>query len=176
MRVLVTVASRHGSTAEIAEEIGQVLTGALRDRDPLAEVEVLPVERVDSLDGYAAVVLGSAVYLGRWLPPARAFAEAHAAELRKVPVWLFSSGPVGDPLKPIEEPADGRTAARSIGAREHRVLPGRLDRHRLRLAERAVAGAVRVADGDFRDWPGIEEWACGIADALLREVPVGAGT
>jgi hypothetical protein len=49
---------------------------------------------------YDAVVLGSAVYAGHWLKPARALADRCAAALRARPVWLFSSGPVGDPAKP----------------------------------------------------------------------------
>jgi menaquinone-dependent protoporphyrinogen oxidase len=96
VRVLVTAASRHGATHEIAEAIarGLVQRGV--------EAEALPTEELESLEGYDALVVGSAVYVGRWLEPARDLVEANAAALASRPVWLFSSGPLGPPddLKP----------------------------------------------------------------------------
>ena len=90
MRVLITAATKHGATGEIAQVIGD----ALRERglDPT----VLEPEQVDNVDRYDAVVLGSAVYAGHWLKPARALADRCAPALRARPVWLFSSGPEGD--------------------------------------------------------------------------------
>jgi len=104
--------------------------------------------------------------MGRWLEEARLLVEEHAALLAARPVWLFSSGPVGDPLKPDEDPVDVADVVTSTGARGHRVFPGRIDRGRLRFAEKAVVLALRVPDGDFRDWAAIEDWANGIADDL----------
>ena len=91
MRVLVASATRHGATAEIAEAIA----ATLKDRG--LKVELRRVEEVADMSGYDAVVLGSAVYIGKWLEPARQFAVDHAAELAMRPTWLFSSGPLGDP-------------------------------------------------------------------------------
>src|SRR5581483_8068768 len=88
MTVLVTAASRHGGTAEIAAAIGRVL----RERGVVADV--VPVEDVDSLAEYDAVVLGSGVYVGRWLESARTFVDRHGNDLAARPVWLFSSGPI----------------------------------------------------------------------------------
>jgi Flavodoxin domain len=42
------------------------------------EATVLPPEQVEEVDGYDAVVLGSAVYAGHWLKPARELVERHA--------------------------------------------------------------------------------------------------
>jgi len=162
MTVLVSAASRHGSTMEIAEHIGRTL----RETCPGLHVEVVPADQVRSIEGYRAVVLGSAVYLGRWLEPARHLVDANAAVLSAVPVWLFSSGPIGDPPKPVEEPADGAAAATTVGAVEHRVFAGRLDKHGLGFAEKAVTRAVRAPEGDFRDWAAVTAWAAGIASAL----------
>ena len=67
MRILVSAASRHGSTAEMATELGKALRGAL----PRVGIDVVPPSRVPGVDGYDAVVLGSAVYFGRWLDEAR---------------------------------------------------------------------------------------------------------
>jgi menaquinone-dependent protoporphyrinogen oxidase len=159
--ILVTAASRHEATMEIAAEIGAEL------RRRALTVDVRPIEEVHDLDGYSAVVLGSAIYAGRWLAPALAFVERHREELAARPLWLFSSGPLGDPPKPPHvNGADLAALAESTRARDHRVFPGRLDRDQLGLMERAVAGLVRAPAGDFRPWPDIVEWADGIAAAL----------
>lgn len=166
MRVLVTAASKHESTAEIAERIGAVLRAALADKEPSAAIDVRPPGEVTTIDGYDVVVLGSAVYAGRWLPAARDLASTHAAALVARPVYLFSSGPIGDPPKPDEDPVDAAPVINATGARDHRVFAGRLDRHRLGFAEKAIVIALRAPDGDFRDWAAIDGWANSIADAL----------
>ena len=91
MRVLVTAATKYGATTEIAQAIAETLG------EHGLEATILPPEQVEGVDGYDAVVLGSAVYAGHWLEPARELVERHAAALAGLPVWLFSSGPVGDP-------------------------------------------------------------------------------
>jgi menaquinone-dependent protoporphyrinogen oxidase len=160
MQVLVTAASKYGATAEIAAAIAQVL-----DEHGL-EATVLPPEQVEEVDGYDAVVVGSAVYAGHWLKPARELVERHAAVLAGRPVWLFSSGPVGDPPKPEEDPVDVVDLLAATGAREHRVFAGKLVRKQLSFPERAIVSALRVPEGDFRDWTEIRQWAAGIADAV----------
>lgn len=168
MRVLVSAASRHGATAEMAGRIGAALQRALVQGDSGAEVVVRPAAQVESLDGYDAHVFGSAVYMGHWLGPAKDLVQKHAAVLRERPVWLFSSGPVGDPPKPDEIPADAPALIEATGARDHVVFAGVLDRARLSLPERAMMKAFRAPYGDFRDWGAIEAWAAGIAGALLE--------
>ncbi|MGH3734472.1 MAG: 2-oxoacid:acceptor oxidoreductase family protein [Micromonosporaceae bacterium] len=81
MRILVTVASRHGATTEIAERIGDQLRDALGQHDSAIRVEVRAADQPSQVDDYDAVVLGSAVYLGRWLEEARRFAKTHTDEL-----------------------------------------------------------------------------------------------
>ena len=63
-------------------------------------------EEVERLDDYDAVILGSAVYAGHWLEPAADFVRRHESQLRERPVFVFSSGPLGEPLKPDEDPAE----------------------------------------------------------------------
>ena len=163
VRVLVTAASRHGATHEIATAIAAGL--ARRG----VEAEARPAEELDSLDGYDAYVVGSAVYVGHWLDPARDLVEAHAAALAGRPVWLFSSGPLGPPdkLKPEGDPVDVAGLMETSGAAEHRVFAGRLDRDLLSFGEKAVVVAVRAPEGDFRDWDAIDAFAAGIADRLI---------
>jgi menaquinone-dependent protoporphyrinogen oxidase len=117
MTVLVSAASRHGATAEIAEAVGRVLT------EHGVAAEVLPIDDVTSVDRYEAVVLGSAVYMGHWLEPARRLVMSQASALARRPVWLFSSGPVGDPPKPDEEPVDVATlVAASVSDPDARAI------------------------------------------------------
>lgn len=161
MRVLVTAASRHGSTSDIARAIGD----GLRARG--LDVELRPIDAVDTLDGYDAVILSSAIYLGRWLRPAVEFAHINAAALDGVPVWLFSSGPVGrSPGGENPEPAGIAELVGLLDARDHRLFAGRLDRGRLGIAERAVLRLVRGSYEDDRDWRAIDEFAGEITASL----------
>jgi menaquinone-dependent protoporphyrinogen oxidase len=162
MNVLVTAASRHGATIEVAASIGAVLQSAGLG------VHVMRPAGVDGLEGFDAAVIGSAVYVGRWLEPARDLIERERVALARIPVWLFSSGPVGDPPKPAEDPVDAALMAELVGARGHRLFPGYVDRRRLGFSERAIIAAVRAPEGDYRPWPEIEAWARGIAAALER--------
>lgn len=168
MRVLVTAASRHGATAEIATIIGQTLTGAG------LEVDVKPIRTLEGVAGYNAVILGSGVYIGRWMPEATEFVQRHAVELAARPVWLFSSGPTGSPeLKPEADPIGIMELVASIKARGHRTFAGRLDKGRLGIGERLLVGAVHAPEGDFRDPEAITAWAGEIAGELSRAaVPI----
>jgi menaquinone-dependent protoporphyrinogen oxidase len=165
LRVLVTAATKYGATAEIAAAIAEVL-----DKHGL-DATVLSPEQVKGVDGYDAVVVGSAVYAGHWLKPARELVERHAATLAARPVWLFSSGPVGDPPKPEEDPVDVADLLAAADAREHRIFAGKLVRKQLSFPERAIVSALRVPEGDFRDWTEIHQWAAGIADAMGAGFP-----
>jgi menaquinone-dependent protoporphyrinogen oxidase len=160
MPVLVTAATKYGATTEIAAAIAEVL-----DEHGL-EATVLPPQQVQEIDGYDAVVVGSAVYAGHWLKPARELVERHSAALANRPVWLFSSGPVGDAPKPEEDPVDVAELLAATGAREHRVFAGKLVRKQLSFPERAIVSALRVPEGDFRNWTKIHQWAAAIADAM----------
>jgi len=160
MRVLVIVASRHGSTAEIATALGEGLTR----RGIEAVVE--DATKASDLTGYDAVLLGSAVYAGRWMKSIRELIELRHEELLGRPVWLFSSGPVGEPLRPAEDPVDVATIAAALDTRGHRVFPGKLDKSKLGLAEKALVMSMRVPDGDYRNWEEVAAWAGEIADAL----------
>ena len=164
MRVLVTTASKHGSTAEIGGAIGEVLI------EHGIETDVLDPEAVSSLHGYDVAVLGSAVYAGHWMKSMREFAERFAGELAGRPVWLFSSGPIGDPPKPEEDPVDVAAVMATTGARGHAVFAGKIDRSRLGFGEKAIVSALKVPEGDFRDWDAIRSWANGIVEDLRLKV------
>lgn len=160
MKILVTTASKHGATAEI----GDAIAGKLREHD--LHVEVHEPADVTSLDGYDAVILGSAVYAGRWMHGARRFSERHHQALQRLPVWLFSSGPIGTPLEPTQEPPDGHRLLGELVAREHRVFAGRVNASDLGWVERTITKMVKASDGDFRDFDAIRSWAAEIAEQL----------
>ena len=160
VKVLVTAASRHGATTEIAATIGTVLTSAGH------QVTVEHPESIESVAGYDAVVMGSAVYMGRWMEAARELVEREKPALERIPVWLFSSGPVGDPPAPAEESVDEQPLVDLVNARGHRVFGGDIEKSKLGFGERAIMAAVRAPEGDFRPWPEIEAWASEIAASL----------
>jgi len=164
-QVLVTYATKRGATAEIAEKIGEVL------REAGQSTEVLPIDRVRDLTAYKAVVLGSAVYIGRWRKAAAAFLKSNEGALAERPVWLFSSGPTGEGDQ--EAFGDGRrlpaalqSIADRIQPRDIAVFHGRLDLKRLNWLERWMVTNVKSPVGDFRDWEAITSWAASIAAAL----------
>lgn len=164
MKVLVTAASKHGATAEMADWIGEALRGAGLD------VDVRAPNDVTGLDGIDAVVLGSGVYAGKWLAPATKFVERFGPEFVSRKVWLFSSGPAGDPPKPEADPVDAEPMRVATAAIDHRVFAGKIDRSKLGFAEWAIIAALRVSNGDYRQRPEVEAWAREIAAALVPTV------
>ena len=117
MGVLVTAATKYGATTEIAQAIAAVLG------EHGLEAIVLPPEQVEEVEGYDAVVVGSAVYAGHWLKPAKELVERHADLLT------------------------------ATGARDHRVFAGKLVRKQLSFPERAIASALRVPEGTSATGP-----------------------
>jgi menaquinone-dependent protoporphyrinogen oxidase len=162
MRVLIATATRHGAT----EEIAATIAATLRERG--FDVTDVRIQDASDIDRFDAVIVGSGIYMGRWLEPARTFVDAHAEELATRPSWLFSSGPLGDPGKPDDDHAvDVQEMLERIGACEHRLFRGKLDRDLLGFGERTVTRLVHAPSGDFRDWSSIRAWANSIASSLL---------
>jgi menaquinone-dependent protoporphyrinogen oxidase len=164
-RVLVSVASEHGSTTEIARAIGDKLA-----RNHIA-VDIIPPAAVDSIEEYDAVILGSAVYMGHWLAPATDFAVRFGDLLGTRPVWLFSSGPVGAPSRKLvqsmeQDPVEVTWIRETIRVRDHRIFAGKLDPQALSFVQRASLLVFRGMRGDFRDWAVITQWADSIAADL----------
>ena len=162
--VLVAYASKHGSTEEIAEAIAASL------RECGLAADCVAAGNVTTLESYDAVVLGSAVYMRRWRREARRFLHSHADALARRELWIFSSGPLGDPAKDDadwSEPAATIADAERIGAREHVVFGGSLRPEPEGLGQRAMAKNMPPEYRDRRDWEEICAWATGIASQLL---------
>jgi menaquinone-dependent protoporphyrinogen oxidase len=161
MTVLVTYASKHGSTQGIAERIAE----QLRQLGKYAEAR--SVDEVSDLGSYQAFVIGSAVYYGSWLKEATEWVHRNQAVLAQHPVWLFSVGPLGTEVQDAEQqPKEMAEFQHTLGLRDQRIFFGALDHSRLSFAERVMVKAVRAPEGDFRDWQAIEAWAASIAQDL----------
>lgn len=167
--ILVTYASRFGATAGVAEAIGKTLV------EHGAQVEVLPMKEVKDLSPYGAVVAGSAINGGAWLPEAMQFMQAHQAELRGKPFaaylvcmtltmknaqqyrshvasWL-------DPVRALVRPVSEGLFA---GALDISKIPSFSDRLKFKMS--VLFGAWQ--EGDHRDWSAIRLWAESLIPAL----------
>lgn len=157
-KVLVAASSRHGSTDELAHAIGATIAGRG------VCVEVRRLEEVESVLPYDALVLGSAVYMDRWLKEARHFVEEHREGISTRPTWLFSSGPIGGGTE-----FDATALVEATRARDHHLFGGRLVKASLGIRERAIAGLVHAEEGDHRDWAAVAAWATAIARTLADQ-------
>jgi menaquinone-dependent protoporphyrinogen oxidase len=164
-QVLVVYATKYGATAEIAEKIGQVL------RQAGLRTDVLAADNVSDVSPYKAVILGSAVYIGRWRKEAAKFLKANEKALAGKLVWLFSSGPTGadDPEELMQGwrfPGKLQPIAGRIGPRDITIFHGTVDANKLNFIEKWMLKNVKAPAGDFRDWEAITAWATVIADEL----------
>jgi menaquinone-dependent protoporphyrinogen oxidase len=163
-RVLVAYGSTRGGTREIAAAIAETMLNEGVD------AELADAAAIRNLDGYDAIVLGGALYMHRWHRSARKLLTRHADELRAIPVWLFSSGPLGHDANERELPSTAQVTrlVEQIGARDHVTFGGRLSADARGPA--AAAMAKKVA-GDWRDWHKIRAWAKDISRHVLAEEP-----
>ncbi len=182
MKVLVAYASKYGATKGIADFIAERL------RTSGLEVDIFAVDDAINAGDYGAFVIGSALYMGRWLKEAVRFVSRNNSVLSIRPVWLFSSGPIGhdridakgrdlaDPT--VSGPVDLDRIESGIQVKDHRVFFGAFDPANLGFFTRQIfkSQAVRSASptGDFRDWNEIGDWAGEIAQALRHEMHVEA--
>ena len=167
--ILVTYASKYGATKEIAQKIGEVL------RQAGLQVDLFPVDKTLDITPYKAIVLGSAVYVGKWQKEAVSFLQTHEQALAGRLVWLFSSGPTGkgDPVQLVEGlrfPAVLQPVIDRIHPRDIAVFHGHINRDKLNFIEKwAIKSLVKKPFGDFRDWDAITAWATTIAKALKEK-------
>jgi menaquinone-dependent protoporphyrinogen oxidase len=165
MNVLVASGSKNGSTAGIAD----MIVAALQAEGVTAQAR--PAAEVRSTEEYDAVVLGGALYAGRWHRDARAFARRHAKALLGRPVWLFSSGPLDDSADTGEIPPVAQVAKvfERLGAVEHVTFGGRLTEE----ADGFIAKSMvrNGKGGDFRNPERIANWSHTIATRLQTGTP-----
>jgi menaquinone-dependent protoporphyrinogen oxidase len=166
-RILVAYATRAGSTVEVAAAIGEALSG----RGFL--VDVKPVKEKPSVEGCQAVVIGSAIRMGSWLPEAVNFVKNNQAQLCRIPTALFTV----HMLNRGEDEASCQARQAYTAAVRQVLTPvdevffnGKMDYSRLSFLDRTIAKAVEKQTdsraGDFRDWEKIRAWAQGLYPML----------
>lgn len=166
--ILVTYASRTGTTAGVAEAIGQTLA------ESEMQVEVLPMSEVRDLSPYRAVVAGSAIQGSYWLPEAMQFVRSRQAELARKPFAAFlvcmtlamAKGDYREHVKEFMQPV--RTLVKPVsegyfaGALDISKVPSWRDRLGFRIS--VLTGVW--SEGDHRDWDAIRAWAEGLKPLL----------
>jgi len=170
-KILVTYASRTGSTAGVAETIGKILA------EGGAQVDVLPMQEVKDLTPYRAVVAGSAIRGAKWLPEAMQFVQTHQAELASRPFAAFllcmtlamPSGEkyrphVADMLQPVRALVRPVSEGLFAGILDISKVPSIGDKIKFRLS---VAMGV-WSQGDHRDWNAIRSWAEDLAPRVAQ--------
>lgn len=157
-RVLVGYATRTGSTVGVAEAIGRTIA------EQGCQVDVKPMRENPAVDGYDAVVLGSAINGGAWLPEAMSFLQSNAAALAHVPFAAFCVHAMNggadekqtkkriaylDKVRQVVKPADeGFFLGKGPDPKDTSFIA--------RWAFKAFGGS---GEGDMRDWDEIEAWA-----------------
>ncbi len=167
-KILIAFSTKHNATAEMAG----AMADTLRSMGGF-EVDVKDAAIVLGLKPYDAVVVGSAIYAGRWQNEAVSFLRRYKDQLSRKPVWVFASGPVGEgehlvPKDVMAVPDDIREYIDQIQPREIALFSGKLDFSDLSFLERTVSKLVRTPEGDFRDWDAIRAWARGIGESLAE--------
>jgi menaquinone-dependent protoporphyrinogen oxidase len=151
LRVLVVYGSSRGGTAGLAHLVAEAFVA----RGLVADVG--DVNEVDGIDGYDAVIVGGALYSGRWHADATWFVERNLADLRAVQVWFFSSGPLdtsarSGALAPVAQVQD---LARRADIRGHMTFGGYLEAKSSRFLSSLLSWGK---PGDYRDPQHVNEW------------------
>lgn len=164
--IMIAYASKYGTTEEVAKRIAQSL-----QKKSGKEVAVKPIAEIADLGKPEAVIVGSPLYHGGWLPEAVAFVHKNSATLSHIPTWLFSVGPLATELKDDEEqPFELAEFREKIDPRHHTVFHGALKHSKLDRRDRMTMKAAGAREGDFRDWDAIAAWV----DTVAKSVRQGA--
>lgn len=154
--ILVTYATRAGSTVEVAAAIGETLSARG------FAVDVKPVKDQPRLDGYQAVVMGSAIRMGNWLPEAMEFVKTNRQSLNRMPIALFTVHMlnIGDDEQSRTNRLAYLNTVRPLLQKADEVyFAGKMDFSRLSFLDRFISRMVKVQEEDRRDWDNIRNWA-----------------
>ncbi len=165
MKILVAYATKAGSTSEVAAEIARVI-----ESKGDYQVDMYPVDELKGVSGYDAVIIGSGIRAGQWLPPATKFVETHREALSRIPVAYFlvcltlkddteenrrTVAAYLDPVREMLQPVD-------VG-----LFAGMMDYAKLPFFFRLMMKTMKSPEGDFRDWEAIRAWAGQVCDRLV---------
>ena len=154
---LVTYATRHGSTQEVAEAIAAELN------DCGLIVDLKAMQRVESLANYRAVVMGAPLYMFHWHKESLNFLNKHQKVLMEKPVAVFALGPFHDDKK---EWQDVRAQLDKELAKFPWLKPvsieifgAKFDPEKLRFPYNLIPALKQMSASDIRDWEAIKKWA-----------------
>ena len=162
-RILIAYASKSGTTREIAEAIGKTLS------DKGASVCVQPVKAVGSIEEYRAVVIGSGIRMGHWLPEAEDFVKKNQTRLSQVPTAFFTVHLLhldNGNVSRAQRESYTQVVRRILTPRTEVYFSGRLEFARLSIFERWVSKAMKAQEQDLRDWEKIRAWSEGLCPTL----------
>ena len=156
-RVLVAFATKTGSTEEVAEEVARIL------REHELDVDFKPMNSVRNLADYTAVVLGAPLYIFRWHKDARRFLTKHRQTLSKLPVAIFTMGPLNDK----EEEWQGARQQIDKELAKHpwltpvalEVFGGVFVPGKLTFPYTLIPALNQLPPSDLRNWDEIQAWA-----------------
>jgi len=165
--VLVVYATKLDSTVEVAKSIGETIAQNGFEVDVHLVKDVADVS--EAISGYDAVVLGSAIRMGQWLPEAIEFSKHHRASLKKVPVAIFTVHILNqgdDPESLKERLAYTEPVKKILAPKAEAFFTGKIDPAQLNFFERLLFKVVNSPAGDFRDWDRIRSWANEVAQMI----------
>ncbi len=168
MRVLVTWGSKLGGTKGIARMVAE----ELEYRG--IEVAFVPASELRGISGFDAAIVGGGLYASRWHKAALGFVDRNVEALRRIPVWLFSSGPLDNSadLKSIPPVKEVAVLMDRVGALGHATFGGKLPADAKGFPASAMA---KKHAGDWRNTERVHAWAAAIAEALPAARPgIGA--
>lgn len=159
--ILVTYATRYGSTQEVAEAVA----ATLRERGLAVDME--PMQQVRSLDQYRAVVLGAPLYMFHWHKDALHFLARHREALTQRPVAIFALGPIHAEEKEFQEvrkQLDKELAKFPwLTPRAIEIFGGKFDLQKLTFPYNLVPTLKSMPASDVRDWTAIRAWTSNLA-------------
>jgi menaquinone-dependent protoporphyrinogen oxidase len=194
-RILVVYTTMAGSTAEVAQVVGEEIAKSG------LQVDVLPVVQVRDLAPYDGVVVGGPMIMG-WHRPALGFLKKHRSTLQHIPLAVFalamsltqtgetSVGGVEvyvDQNLPKPPKNAGKLSFRENYARLSNyiqpilkavqparpvsigVFGGRMEYGRLKWwAVLFAMLIVQAPAGEKRNWPAIQAWASNLGSLLAK--------
>jgi menaquinone-dependent protoporphyrinogen oxidase len=170
-KVLVAYATKLGATTEVAQTIGETITQSGY------EVEINPVRNLVELSveisGFDAVILGSAIRMGQWLPEAVKFVNDHQDHLKKIPLAIFTVHILNlgdDPKSEKGRLAYTEPIKKTLSPITEAFFAGKIDPDKLNFFERLLFKMVKSPSGDFRDWDAIRNWAAEVSALISPEV------
>ncbi|MDR3577916.1 MAG: flavodoxin domain-containing protein [Anaerolineaceae bacterium] len=155
-KILIAYASHYGSTEQVAQTIAEELIQRGQS------VELQPVQQVTGLSAYDALVLGSAVRYGQWLPEALTFVNTHRAEIQHKPAVLFTVHILNtgsDPESQTARSAYLNTVRSIVKPAAEAFFAGKIDFGRMTVFDRMLCKLIKSPVGDLRDWPAIRTWS-----------------